>query len=168
MGRIKAILIIVFNMSLLTIYTFIVVAFFFTFISIVFLLIRMNKQKKQIKWFEELIGTNDLAINELQLVNNNLHITLESFSSSTEQSLLENAQVSKQLEHRIKALQQQVSAQQDIISLLQTQQGEDKLYTRAFKLADKGAGIDEIVTDCELPRAEVEMLLSVYNKKIRR
>ncbi|MBL0710789.1 MAG: DUF2802 domain-containing protein [Colwellia sp.] len=31
-----------------------------------------------------------------------------------------------------------------------------------MKLAKKGAELDEIVKECELPRAEVEMLLSVY------
>jgi len=155
-------------MSLLTVTVFTAGAFFLTFISIVFLFARFSKQKNKIEVFEELIKINDLAINDLQSVNTNLHQTLESRSSDLEQISLENAQVSKQLEHRIKLLQQQTSEQQDIILLLQSQQSEDKLYSRAFKLAEKGADIEEIVTDCELPRAEVEMLLSVYNKKIRR
>jgi len=132
------------------------------------LVIRMNNQKNQICMLEELINTNDLAINDLQLVNSNLHSVVDRIASTTEKLSIENAQVSKQLEHRIKVLQHQLSTQQDITSLLQAQQGEDKLYTRAFKLAEKGAGIDEIVTDCELPRAEVEMLLSIYNKKLHR
>lgn len=49
--------------------------------------------------------------------------------------------------------------------MLSEQQPQDKLYSRASKLAALGADVEEIMRECELPRAEVEMLLSVYNKK---
>jgi hypothetical protein len=34
-------------------------------------------------------------------------------------------------------------------------------------LAEKGADIEEIISECELPRAEVEMLLAVYQQRLR-
>ena len=75
---------------------------------------------------------------------------------------VEDEEVSKQLEHRIKNLQNLLQDQQSSITQMQSSQSDDKFYARAIKLAKKGAGLDEIVTECELPRAEVEMLLSVY------
>ena len=50
---------------------------------------------------------------------------------------------------------------------LQLEQGDVKFYSRAIKLAKKGAQLDEIVNECELPRAEAEMLLSVYQRTPR-
>jgi predicted nucleic acid-binding Zn-ribbon protein len=66
-----------------------------------------------------------------------------------------------------------LQAQQNIeqvnlkLEQVQDQQPEDKLYSRAYKLAALGAGLEEIMSECELPRAEAEMLLSVYTKNIR-
>jgi len=75
---------------------------------------------------------------------------------------IENEQVIKQLEYRIKSLQNDfISLSQQVKQFLD-HQPEDKLYTRAFKLAAKGADVEEIISECELPRAEAEMLLSVY------
>lgn len=54
---------------------------------------------------------------------------------------------------------------QTVIDQVKSQEPQDKLYSRAYKLAALGAGIEEIMTECELPKAEVEMLLSVYKPK---
>jgi hypothetical protein len=48
----------------------------------------------------------------------------------------------------------------------QDSHGQDKFYNRAFKLAAKGASLEEIMNECELPRAEVEMLLSVHQSRL--
>jgi hypothetical protein len=77
----------------------------------------------------------------------------------------ENEQVSKQLEHRIKALQQENISQKEILVQLQNQQPQDKLYSRAFKLVELGADIEEIVRECDIPLAEAEMLMSVHKNK---
>ncbi|MCF1426683.1 MAG: DUF2802 domain-containing protein [Shewanella sp.] len=39
-----------------------------------------------------------------------------------------------------------------------------RLYTRAAKMVSLGAGIDELVAECELPRAEAELLLRLHRK----
>ena len=74
---------------------------------------------------------------------------------------IETEQVNKQLEYRIGLLQSDVVSLQEQVKQ-SLEQPEDKLYSRAFKLAAKGADLDEIMTQCELPRAEAEMLLSMY------
>jgi len=122
--------------------------------------IRITVVESQFQATELLIANLQSAYEQLQLDNKNLLIKHEKAS-------LENIQVSKQLEHRIKALQSHVNEQQVAMEQLQVGQGEDKFYSRAIKLAKKGAEIDEIVSECELPRAEAEMLLSVYQRTSR-
>ena len=108
-----------------------------------------------------------LLVNELQTLNQKLQQDFDLMAESSERLAAENAQVSQQLEHRIKKLQQQAIEQQQIFTQWQESQGQDKFYNRAFKLAEKGADIEEIMSECELPRAEVEMLLSVYQQRVR-
>jgi len=88
-------------------------------------------------------------------------------SINNEQKSLETAKIFKQLEYRIKLQQDHQLGIEDRLQHVIEQQPEDKLYTRAFKLASLGADIEEIITECDLPRAEAEMLLSVYKQKIR-
>ncbi|WDE08338.1 DUF2802 domain-containing protein [Thalassomonas viridans] len=80
---------------------------------------------------------------------------------------LEHEQVSKQLTHRVKVVQDELTKVKEMFEHYQEQQPEDKLYSRAYKLAELGADVEEIINECDLPRAEAEMLLSVYKKKIR-
>lgn len=49
-----------------------------------------------------------------------------------------------------------VSLQMEEIAL---QDPEAKMYSRALKMVDLGADIEEIVAECELPQAEVELLI---------
>jgi 50S ribosomal subunit-associated GTPase HflX len=106
-------------------------------------------------------SSNEMLINQLQT----LFIELET-SSKNQLSLLktkntELEQVTRQLEHRIKNLQEQLSR----VEKLQEQQPEDKLYSRAFKLVELGAPVEEIVKECEIPRAEAEILISIHQKQ---
>ena len=81
------------------------------------------------------------------------------------ESQTENEQVSKQLEHRIKVTQEQLTSQIQSLEQQLHQQPEDKLYTRAQKLVELGADIAEIMRECDIPRAEAEMLLAVHRQK---
>lgn len=64
---------------------------------------------------------------------------------------------SKQLEQRIHALEEQTEQ-------LINQTPQDKLYSRAVKLATMGASRDEIVEECGILSAEADMLLSIHQK----
>lgn len=44
------------------------------------------------------------------------------------------------------------------------QDPEAKLYNRAVKLLEQGAGLDEIMEACELPRAEAELLMRIHGR----
>ena len=82
-----------------------------------------------------------------------------------QQQTIENDQVTKQLEHRIKVLQEQIAQQNTFIEQIQQQQPEDKLYSRASKLVALGADVEEVMVECDIPRAEAEMLISVHKSK---
>jgi len=41
---------------------------------------------------------------------------------------------------------------------------QSKLYGHAMKMIELGASIDEIINECELPRAEAELLVSLHSK----
>ncbi|MFD1006829.1 MULTISPECIES: DUF2802 domain-containing protein [Oceanisphaera] len=41
---------------------------------------------------------------------------------------------------------------------------QGKLYSRAMRMVQLGADIDEIMSECEMPRAEAELLISLHRK----
>ncbi len=40
---------------------------------------------------------------------------------------------------------------------------ESRLYSKASKMAAQGASVEELMQDCELPKAEAELLVSLHN-----
>jgi regulator of replication initiation timing len=155
-------------MSLLAVPILAVLAFFLVIISSFVFYILFSRLYEQIKMLTSEVKANELFVNELRSDCDTLQNKLLTVIESNEKVSLENVQVSRQLEHRIKTLQQQFTEQEKLISQWQENQSQDKFYSRAFRLAEKGAGIDEIMRECELPRAEVEMLLSVYQQRTHR
>ncbi len=154
-------------MSLLAVPIIAITALVIAFLAVIIFSVLFSAQKSRLLAFQNQVQASNILIDELQVANEQLKSHFAEHIDKFEQFSLENIQVSKQLEHRIKVMQDLITSQQDKIVQLQEQQPEDKLYSRAFKLAALGADIDEIMQECELPRAEAEMLMSVYQKKIR-
>jgi len=144
-----------------------VLALALSLIFFIILLLISARHKIRIAVVELQSQATELLIANLQSAYEQLQLDNKKLLTKHEQVSLENIQVSKQLEHRIKALQNHINEQQVAMEQLQAGQGEDKFYSRAIKLAKKGAELDEIVSECELPRAEAEMLLSVYQRTTR-
>ncbi len=42
---------------------------------------------------------------------------------------------------------------------------ESKIYSRAMKMVELGADLEEIIRECELPRAEAELLVNLHQQK---
>jgi len=66
---------------------------------------------------------------------------------------------------RVIALEEQ---HQELQQLQDAQKYDDpnaKIYSRAVKMVELGADIDEIIRECELPRAEAELLMSLHKQK---
>lgn len=57
--------------------------------------------------------------------------------------------------------QSKLSEQQQELALKDPQ---GKLYSRATRMVQLGADIDEIMAECEMPRAEAELLISLHRK----
>ncbi|MFP2770576.1 DUF2802 domain-containing protein [Oceanisphaera sp. KMM 10153] len=57
--------------------------------------------------------------------------------------------------------QGQLSEQQQELALKDPQ---GKLYSRATRMVQLGADIDEIMAECEMPRAEAELLISLHRQ----
>lgn len=41
---------------------------------------------------------------------------------------------------------------------------QGRLYSRATRMVQLGAGIDEIIAECEMPRAEAELLITLHRQ----
>lgn len=65
---------------------------------------------------------------------------------------------------RVLELEKRLSQQDARIDESREQDPQARLYTRAMKMVSLGAGIDELMTECELPRAEAELLLRLHTK----
>lgn len=82
-----------------------------------------------------------------------------------------NEQINEQQQRNIIAARQtekaitQTEELASIVRELQLQDPATGLYHRATQLVKQGADIEDIMSACELPRAEVELLMSVHNKK---
>ena len=152
-------------MSLLAVPIIAVVALIVSMLCLGIIFILRTRYKTKLAVYISQHQAQEILVNSLQSDNEKINLAVNKLSSLHDKSITENALVSKQLEHRIKTLQAQLNSQQELIAQLETDQGDDKFYTRAIKLAKKGADIEEIVAECELPYAEVEMLISVYQKK---
>jgi hypothetical protein len=71
-------------------------------------------------------------------------------------------QTLQQQQQAIAAELEQISEHQQQIQLFDP---ESKLYSRAMKMVQLGAGLDEIIRECELPRAEAELLISLHRQQ---
>ncbi|MEH0688785.1 DUF2802 domain-containing protein [Vibrio cholerae] len=68
-------------------------------------------------------------------------------------------------------LGQRISEQQDIIqhlnervTELEQEDSDGRLYSRATKMVQLGADLDELIEQCELPKAEAELMMSLQKK----
>ena len=72
----------------------------------------------------------------------------------------------EKFESRIELVANRVEEVASSVQLLQSnidsESTEQKLYGRAKKMIEMGADIDELIVECEIPRAEAELLFSIY------
>jgi len=117
------------------------------------------------KRLESQLQSQELLLNELQSSQQIFNKQLLDLNYSFDSTQVDNEQVTKQLEHRIKTIQEEHSLHKQSLEQLHNQQPQDKLYSRAFKMVELGADIEEVVRECDIPLAEAEMLISVHRNK---
>ena len=65
---------------------------------------------------------------------------------------------------RMLELEDRTSKQDARLDEVNQQDPQAKLYSRAMKMVDLGASIDELIQECELPKAEAELIIRLHGK----
>ncbi|MCL1050675.1 DUF2802 domain-containing protein [Shewanella abyssi] len=65
---------------------------------------------------------------------------------------------------RVLELEKKLQQQDAKLDEANQQDPQARLYSRAMKMVDLGAGIDELIQECELPKAEAELLIRLHRK----
>jgi len=119
------------------------------------------------------VGSEQLAILQQQLEHNSQQ--LSSAQSETEElraGIIGVGQRVLTLDQRVLTLENELQQLQSAYTELAEQQQalsltdpESKIYTRAMKMVQLGADLEEIMRECELPRAEAELLFNLHQAK---
>jgi uncharacterized membrane-anchored protein YhcB (DUF1043 family) len=107
----------------------------------------------------------------LNRANRRLVNTLRQNQRTTEKELEKCNKQMLEVRSVLVGLGQRVTEQQELIqhltervSELENIDNDGRLYTRASKMVKLGAGLNELIEECELPKAEAELMMSLQNK----
>ncbi len=120
---------------------------------------------QKINVLEEQSANLTLVLDNQQMNDVQQHELLASIQETLQAPILENEQVTKQLTVRTKHIQEKLAELETELEKLKHEQPEDKLYRRALKMVELGADIEEIIAECDIPRAEAELLFSIHLKE---
>ncbi|SJN54702.1 DUF2802 domain-containing protein [Vibrio ruber] len=90
--------------------------------------------------------------------------TLDKSLQKANKQLVELRSVVVGLGQKISEQEQIILHQDERIKELEQQDSDARLYTRASKMVQLGADINELIEECELPKAEAELMLSLQKK----
>lgn len=66
---------------------------------------------------------------------------------------------------RITLLEQKLEQLSDKQISMEDAAPERKIYSRAMRMVELGASLDEVIAECELPRAEAELLINLHKPR---
>lgn len=121
--------------------TLLVSIFFF-----VFCFFHINRQKRQIIELESIINSLTESNAEVKKELCEIHCGAVGMGKKM-----------LQLDNKIK------STQENQLNLV-AQTPENRLYSRATKMVELGASLEEVMLECELPKAEAELLMNLHAK----
>ena len=98
----------------------------------------------------------ELLVKELLKARDSARKQLNELHSST----LGTGQKLDELEKGILAVAER---QQELV----LQDPDSRLYSRAARMVELGAGLNEVMAECEIPKAEAELLISLRSAKSR-
>lgn len=122
----------------------------------------MLRLTNKIRTLEEKLNNLFLAIDNQQMNEVEQHQLIHDIEKKFQAPILENEQVTNQLAARTKNLQHKLIELEEAFEKLKHEQPEDKLYRRALKMVELGAGIEEVIAECDIPQAEAELLFSIH------
>lgn len=92
-------------------------------------------------------------------------------SRQAEKELIKANNQLQELRSVVIGLGQKMTDQQEVIQHLTERVNElehvdsdSRLYSRASKMVQLGAGVEELIEECELPKAEAELMMALQNK----
>lgn len=135
-------------------------------IAILAIVMYVKKQRTELTAIENQLSHIELTVNALEFSFSQQKLMNDKAALAAQANKTENDQVSQSLERRVKQLQAEQNEINEKLVSFNEQQPEDKLYGRALKLVALGADIDEIMRDCDIPKVEAEMLLSIHRSAI--
>jgi hypothetical protein len=104
-----------------------------------------------------------------QKLENSLQLQFKEFNAQADARLQSVKQqwssLEQSVQQKLKPLTSELEQLGEQVQYLKSQEPEDKLYSRALKMVSLGADVDELVSECDLPRAEAEMLVAIHHKK---
>lgn len=105
---------------------------------------------------------------------NQLNVNIEALSGKLEDSHEQHVSFKRELQElrsgtigvgrRVLAFEKKLQTQDAKIDETHLQDPQAKLYSRAMKMVDLGADVEELIQECELPKAEAELLLRLHGK----
>ncbi|WP_133469264.1 DUF2802 domain-containing protein [Paraglaciecola marina] len=66
---------------------------------------------------------------------------------------------------RVKDLMQEIAALQSAQQFLAEQDPQSRFYNKAAKLINEGASLSDIIQECDMPKAEAELLFNLHRDK---
>ena len=141
------------------------VSFVLLSLALIALVIKVIGLQKTIHKQASQIEALDLLLGEVNTSTKHSLDDIKQDSQCQLNKVSEVDQVSRQLEHRISKIKDDITQLTQQIESMQAQEPEDRFYSRALKLAKLGSSVEEIIAECEIPRAEAEMLVSVHKKQ---
>ncbi|MBY5921276.1 DUF2802 domain-containing protein [Ferrimonas balearica] len=93
-----------------------------------------------------------------------LHKASQKQSESLKRELAELRSGALGVGKRVKELEQSISLLQARQDEVVQQDPEARLYSRAMKMVELGADVEEIMRECELPRAEAQLLVTLHQR----
>ncbi|NVK57524.1 MAG: DUF2802 domain-containing protein [Alteromonadaceae bacterium] len=94
---------------------------------------------------------------QLTAVKKQLQLFVSALEESQARSMVV-AENTEQLKQSIAALQQQIKT-------LGEQDPDSRLYQRAAEMIQSGASADEVMHNCDIPFAEVQLLMNIHQRK---
>ena len=109
----------------------------------------------------EQLGILQQQFDAAQSQNQQLHAELEELRSG----LIGVGQRVLKLQERQQGLRQDLDELQQQQQVIALSDPESKIYSRAVKMVELGADLEEIIRECELPRAEAELLFNLHRQQ---
>lgn len=106
---------------------------------------------------------NQLGQQQISLLSTEVE-ELRSGLIGTGQRLLQAEQQVRRLEHALNLLTEQQQLLTEQQQKLELTDPDSRLYNRAVKMVQLGAPLEEVMRECELPRAEAELLFNLHSK----